>query len=159
MNTPAEQLQTVLVVDDEKQMRDTIKNLLEEQYTILQASEGEDALKILENNNVSLVLTDYKMPGMDGIALCEQLANRYPHIPAIVITAYSSKEVAIDALKTGVFDFIEKPFTREHLLKVVKRGIEYHDLLVERDLYIDRLDNGGDEIIRLSREILKRKYD
>lgn len=116
----------ILVVDDEKNIRFTISQSLESLgFPIQTAVNGEEALKKLEEAEFGLLLLDLKMPGMDGMEVLHRVRDRWPAIPVIIITAYGTIEFAVDAMKLGAVDFIQKPFSpkeiRELVLQVLQR--------------------------------------
>lgn len=115
----------VLVVDDDPGVRYTIKEILEsDNLEVHQAESGEKALRLLATQPVELVITDLRMPGMDGMALLRRLRAE-PHPPRVLmITAHGSERLAVDAVKAGVYDYFKKPFQVEELLGVVRRAIE-----------------------------------
>ncbi len=108
---------TILIVDDESDVRDFVGEELEDEYNILQAKDGGEALEMLDRHNVSLVISDLMMPGIDGISLCRKIKEniKYCHIPIIVLTAKVSMQAHIDALDSKADAFIEKPFATEQL--------------------------------------------
>lgn len=108
---------TILIVDDESDVRDFVGEELEDEYNILQAKDGSEALEMLDKHNVSLIISDLMMPNIDGISLCRKIKEsiKYCHIPIIVLTAKVSMQAHIDALDSKADAFIEKPFSTEHL--------------------------------------------
>ncbi len=113
---------TILVVEDNHEMRDFICRLLERRYSVLQAANGNEALEIIENNPVSLVISDVMMPDMDGFELCKTLKSdiRLSHIPIILLTAKVTLQSKIEGIELGANDYIEKPFSTEYLLARVE---------------------------------------
>lgn len=111
----------ILVVDDEQEMLVNYNRILSRAgYSVKTVLSGNDALGILEtDSSFTLAICDLNMPGMDGITLVKRLKEKHPYLPVIMVTGYGSLEQGIEAIKTGVFDFIEKPFSREKLLKSV----------------------------------------
>jgi len=115
----------ILVVDDERDIREGIERILKRMgYLVLKASQGNEALEILENESVDLAILDLKMPGMDGMELHQRIRDIDENIIVIIITGYATIETAIEAMKQGVYDFIPKPFEPEHLRIVVRRAHE-----------------------------------
>ena len=110
-------LHTVLVVEDDPEMRGYLAKELSEQYNILVAPNGEDALQLVESQRVDLIVSDIMMPGIDGIALCNRIKSttEYCHIPVILLTAAVGMETRIDTLEAGADGYIEKPFAIELL--------------------------------------------
>lgn len=122
---------TVLIVEDEKTARDALKKALVKKYNVLSAADGEEGLKLALANDVDLVLTDEKMPKMSGIELLHALRSRIPGIEVIMITAYGSVEMAVEAMKEGAADFIEKPLNLKQLRIRVEKALEKQDLYRE----------------------------
>ena len=115
----------VLVVDDDAGVRYTLREILEaEGLAVEEAGDGADALALWEARPAPLVVTDLRMPGMDGMALLRALAAR-PHPPrVVVITAHGSERQAVEAMKAGAHDYFRKPFETEELLAVVRRALD-----------------------------------
>ena len=111
-------LHTVLVVEDDPEMRGYLAKELSEQYNVLVAANGEDALQLVENQRVDLIVSDIMMPGIDGVALCNRIKSttEYCHIPVILMTAAVGMETRIETLEAGADGYIEKPFAIELLL-------------------------------------------
>ncbi|MGI8543137.1 MAG: sigma-54-dependent transcriptional regulator [Aridibacter sp.] len=124
--------QTVLVVEDEELMRSILRQLLEaEGYDVLTADSAENALEIYPSNNVAATLTDIKMSGMDGLDLLDNLKAIDENAIVIIMTAYSSVDTAIAALRKGAYDYVTKPFVNEDLLQTVKNAIRTKELFNE----------------------------
>jgi two-component system, probable response regulator PhcQ len=125
----------VLVVDDEADFLSSMRRLLrKEPYTLLTAESGKAALELLKRNEVSLVMSDYLMPGMDGLALLKEVRLRYPRIITIMLTALSEVEIAIKAVnEAGVYKFFLKPVEHNDLKLTLIRSLEFVDLTHERD--------------------------
>ena len=116
---------SILVVDDELLIRDLLYDFFHGQgWDIALAENGEKALRILESQKVDLVLTDLKMPDMDGMTLTKQLRESHPEIPVVVMTGYPSVDSAVEALRNKVADYIVKPFNINRLYKVVEAQLQ-----------------------------------
>ena len=116
--------QTVLVVDDEAKMRRLLEIMLTQMdYVVLQAGNGIDALAVLTNHAVDLIITDLKMPQMDGMGLLKQLRQQANNIPVIVVTAYGTVETAVDAMKYGACDYIVRPFELDAVEAAVQQAL------------------------------------
>src|SRR4029453_8894456 len=114
----------VLVVDDEKNQREIYTLILEDDgYQVTAAQSGEQALRFARENQFDLVLTDYKMAGMDGLTLLSELLKLDPSIIVVMMTAHGSVESVKEALRGGAFDYLEKPVDRDQLLKVVQNAL------------------------------------
>jgi two-component system response regulator AtoC len=115
----------VLVVEDDDEIRSALYDALSELgHRVIAESRAEPALLALEQGEVDLVLTDFRMPGMDGIELCARLASDWPNLPVVVMTAFGDLDAAVGALRAGAFDFIPKPFAIERLITVVGRALD-----------------------------------
>lgn len=114
----------VLVVDDEKNQREIYKLILEDAgYEVTTAQSGEQGLRFVRESHFDLVLTDYKMTGMDGLTLLSELLKEDPSILVVMMTAHGTVESVKEALRGGAFDYLEKPVDREQLLKVVESAL------------------------------------
>jgi len=128
----------ILVVDDEDEIRTKLSELLEIQgYDVQASANGADALQVVERDPsaVDIVLTDFKMPGMNGIELAERISQIDSKIIILLITAYSDKETAIAAMRTGVSDFLDKPFTIRDLSFALHKATDRRNILVENERY------------------------
>ncbi|MCX5835775.1 MAG: sigma-54 dependent transcriptional regulator [Deltaproteobacteria bacterium] len=148
----------ILVVDDELNMRLVLKTLLnKEGYEVATASDGLEALKVLKSGDVNVVVTDLKMPRLDGMGLLDRVIREYPSTPVIIITAHGTVATAVDALKKGAFDYITKPFEQDELKRVIQKAIK------TRQLNEDELVFSPDEVDRQgivgSSEAMQRIYD
>jgi len=115
---------SILVVDDEKNQREILETILSgEGYDVTTASSGEAAMKFVESRRFDLVLTDLKMTGMSGLDLLRELTNYDKSIIVILLTAHGSVDSAVDALRLGAFDYLQKPYDREKLLDTVSRAL------------------------------------
>ncbi len=107
----------ILVVDDDHDFRWAIGNVLQAGgYKVTQAQDGEEALRSLEENVPDLILLDYRMPRRDGISVSTDIKKRIPALPIIMITAYAEIKSAVEAIKTGVYDYVAKPIDNNDLL-------------------------------------------
>ena len=115
----------VLVVDDEINMQVVLRAMLKKEgYEVLTARDGLEALKILAGTEVDVVVTDLKMPRLDGMGLLERVMEEYPSTPVIMITAHGTVATAVDALKKGAFDYVTKPFEQDELKNVVLKAVK-----------------------------------
>lgn len=116
---------SILVVDDEKNQREILETILSgEGYDVTTASSGEAAMKFVESRRFDLVLTDLKMTGMSGLDLLKELTNFDKSIIVILLTAHGSVDSAVDALRLGAFDYLQKPYDSEKLLDTVDRALK-----------------------------------
>ncbi|HXW69632.1 MAG TPA: response regulator, partial [Dissulfurispiraceae bacterium] len=110
-------MQTILIVEDKQSMADMLARTLEsEGYTVRLALTVKDGLDSLSREDISAVITDLKLPDGDGIEIVKAVRAGSPFIPAIVMTAFGSIEIAVTAIKKGAYDFITKPFDPDHLI-------------------------------------------
>ncbi|MDY6990101.1 MAG: response regulator [Thermodesulfobacteriota bacterium] len=116
----------ILVVDDELDMLMLLRMIIEDNtdYEVETTNNPSEALKMFSERDYNLVISDLKMPGMDGVELFSELIEMKPGIPVIIITAYGSLETADEAMKKGVSDFITKPFRKDSILFTIKRVLE-----------------------------------
>ncbi len=133
----------LLIVDDEVDMLEGLKRLLSYELRdveILTFSQGRQALRLVRREPVDLVLLDIRMPEMDGLQLLEALRQEDPSLTVIMMTAYGSIEVAVEAMRQGAYDFITKPFDSEALVRTVTKGLERSRLLRENRALRQRLE-------------------
>ena len=122
----------ILVIDDEKPIRNTLQEILEyEDHQVEIASDGFDGLEKAKENKYDIILCDIKMPNMDGIEVLEKLEKVSPDVPVVMISGHGSVETAVEALKKGAYDFIEKPLELNRLLVTIRNALEKKDLVVE----------------------------
>ena len=115
----------ILIVDDELNMRLVLQAMLKKEgYAVTTASNGMEALKILKADQMDIVVTDLKMPKLDGMGLLGEIIRDYPSIPVIIITAHGTIATAVDALKKGAFDYITKPFEQDELKQVIQKAVK-----------------------------------
>ena len=129
-------METILIVDDEKNYPRILGAVLEEEgYEIFTANSGPEALETLEGTDVDLVLTDMKMPIMDGIQLLEKIKAKDPELPVIMMTAHGTVDKAVEAMQKGAYSYILKPFDNERLIIYVSKAISMFGVIKEnRDL-------------------------
>jgi len=122
----------ILVVDDEMIVCESCKRILEEDgYEVETALGGMEAFEKMKQNPFDIVITDLKMPGIDGMEVLRTFRKEYPDAIIIMITGFSTVETAVEAMKLGAFDYISKPFTPDEVSIVVKKAIEQKSLLLE----------------------------
>jgi two-component system response regulator AtoC len=128
-------LNNILIVDDELNMRLVLQAMLKKEgYEVAAASDGLEALKMLKTGPVDVVVTDLKMPNLDGLGLLERMIREYPSVPVIIITAHGTVATAVDALKKGAFDYISKPFEQEDLKNVIRKAVRTRRLNQDESL-------------------------
>jgi DNA-binding NtrC family response regulator len=115
----------ILIVDDELNMLLVLEAMLQKEgYEVTTASNGLEALEILESGEVGVVVTDLKMPELNGLELLDRIVKNLPHIPVIIITAHGTITTAVEALKKGAFDYITKPFDQDDLKNVISKAFK-----------------------------------
>ena len=130
----------ILIVDDTAGIREALQKILtKEGFTVFDAEDGEQAVKILQQHPVALVLTDLKMPKIDGAELLKIAKTISPDIEVVLITGHGTVEIAVDVMKDGAFDFIQKPFNRMTVLKTVRKALEKRALVLENRSLHERL--------------------
>ncbi len=117
---------TIVVVEDEEPVRNLLRDVLCDDYTVLTAENGREALELIHREHPNLVISDLKMPEMDGVELCENIKNNLEtsHIPVILLTAFTDIKDRIRGLKTGADHYFSKPFHSEELLLTIKNDIQ-----------------------------------
>ncbi len=147
---------SILLVDDDPSVRDVLKTLLVEAgYTVYDFGDPEEALKLISQKPIHLVISDIVMPRMDGLTLLRNVRLKNPDLPVILITAYPETDITIEALKHGASDFIIKPFKMEQVLHSVKRALNYYEVILLNKQYNERLEQTVLERTRELREALK----
>jgi len=139
---------TILVVDDEPNYQVVLAEILrDEGFEVYTANSGDQGLPIVQSTDLDLVISDIKMPGMDGIQFLENIKKINRELPVILITAYAEVEMAVEAMRLGAFNYIAKPFSNQALLASVNKAIEHYNLVREikrlRDEVTPRSGFGG----------------
>jgi len=125
-------METILIVDDEKNYLLVLSAVLEDEgYEVLTAPDGAEALAIQKSSDLDLVVTDMKMPGMDGIELLEQIKARDPDLPVIMMTAHGTVDKAVEAMQKGAYSYILKPFDNERLTLFTQKAISTYQVVKE----------------------------
>src|SRR5215831_7050594 len=125
-------LPPVLVVDDEKNMRASLKTVLSsERYDVRAVESAEAAMALLAQEDFLMVITDARLGGMSGYDFLAKARSRWPDLPMLMITAYATPKLAVEAIKAGAVDYLAKPFAPEELLHAVARCAERHRLIQE----------------------------
>ena len=135
---------TVLVVDDDASNRVTLERILRrEGYRLLHAENGREALELVRSDDVDLVLTDLKMPGMSGIDLLKAVRTVSADVEVVVMTAYGTVETAVEAMKEGAYDFATKPLKRLEIVTTCRKALEKRSLLRENRALKEQLHLAG----------------
>jgi two-component system nitrogen regulation response regulator NtrX len=123
---------SILVIDDEAAIRETLKEILEyEKYEVTLAEDGAKGLQLLQKNNFDVILSDVKMPGIDGMELLDRVQALAPDVPMVMISGHGSVEMAIEATKKGAYDFITKPPDLNRLLITLRNAVDRNNLVSE----------------------------
>ncbi|MCL4548818.1 MAG: sigma-54 dependent transcriptional regulator [Bacteroidetes bacterium] len=148
----------ILIVDDEKPIRDSLKMVLDEEgFSTEVAADGEEALQKIQEINFDIVVTDIKMPKLDGMQLLESASKISPETFFIIMTAYASVKTAIDALRQGAFDYLIKPVEFDDLIIRIKRLVNYKKMALENKTLRQRIssDTGFTNLIGKSEPMKK----
>jgi len=147
----------ILIIDDEKSIRNTLQEILEyEKHTVEQATNGQEGLEFIAKNKYDVVLCDIKMPGLDGIEVLDKIMEIAPDLAVIMISGHGNIDTAVEAIKKGAYDFIEKPPDLNRLLVSIKNALERTELVAETRI-LKRKVNGTYDIIGESAAIKKVK--
>ncbi|UZE33683.1 sigma-54 dependent transcriptional regulator [Pseudomonas sp. B21-059] len=131
----------LLVVDDEPKLCDLLSSALSQNgIQVFTAGNGLHALKVLEQEDIDLVISDWRMPGMDGPQLLAEIKQRYPNLPVIVMTAYSTVKNAVQSMRNGAYDYIAKPFDIDELDITVSKALQFRDILKDNQRMRAELD-------------------
>jgi DNA-binding NtrC family response regulator len=122
----------ILIVDDQKSIRNTLKDILEyESHEVILAENGEEGIALFEKDKFDLVLCDIKMPNMDGMEVLDIIMKKNQDIPVVMISGHGNIDTAVEAIKKGAYDFIEKPLDLNRLLVTIRNAQDRKDLVVE----------------------------
>ncbi|MGH8526547.1 MAG: response regulator, partial [Gammaproteobacteria bacterium] len=131
----------LLLVDDEDALRSVVaERLTEEGFEVTQAPDGEAALKALDGFAFDVIISDLRLPGVDGRHVIDQALTRYPGIVAIVVTGYGTVKDAVEVIKAGAADFVAKPFQFDELMHVLTNALEQKRLKSENAYLHQQLD-------------------
>jgi DNA-binding NtrC family response regulator len=123
---------SILVIDDEAAIRETLKEILTyEKYEVTVAEDGTKGLQLLQKNNYDVILSDVKMPGIDGMELLDRVQAIAPDTPMVMISGHGTVEMAIEATKKGAYDFITKPPDLNRLLITLRNAVDRNNLVSE----------------------------
>ncbi len=131
----------ILVVDDEKDMLTLLTRIITEKsdYDVVASHDPLKAVEIMKNQHIDMVITDLKMPKMDGIALLEHTKKNQPDVVVVVMTAYATIETAVEATQKGAFDYIAKPFRKERILLTINNAMKLQSLSLENNALLKSL--------------------
>jgi len=151
-------METILIVDDEKNYLVVLEALLaQEGYEIHASDNGPEALRLFRDSDIDLVITDMKMPGMNGMELLEACKKARPEVPVIMMTAFGTIEKAVEAMKKGAYDYFTKPFQNEELKLTIRKALENYRLIRENRLLTEALSDRSryGNIVGKSQSMLK----
>ncbi len=162
---------SILAVDDELPITEVIRRKLTHAgYSCVTASNAEDALKILHTQPFALMITDIRMPGMNGVELLQKVRGIYPDMMVVMLTGVSEAETAISSMRQGAFDYILKPFDLDKLVLTIQRALDHRKLVIQNREYRKNLEKKVEErthqlkqqhkhLRRLHQELMKSFYD
>jgi putative two-component system response regulator len=151
-------MEKILVIDDELAPRESIRMVLKDLYAVSTAEGAHEGIDMIDVDPVDLIVMDIKMPRMDGITALQEIKKKHPDTEVILLTAYASLETARDAIRYGAFDYLIKPFDKDDVLAVVKKGLAKRrtntGLKKERDTLLDRATYLEDQVNSARSKIL-----
>ncbi len=146
----------ILVIDDELSIRNTLKEILEyEKYEVVLAEDGVEGLELFENNDFEIVLCDIKMPKMDGMEVLDNIFKKTSEVPVIMITGHGTIDTAVETIKKGAYDFIEKPLDLNRLMITIRNALDKSDLITETKVLKKKISKTYDII---GESAAKKKY-
>jgi diguanylate cyclase (GGDEF)-like protein len=131
---------TILIIDDDDQIRSLLKELLKDEYECVDVSSAEEALAVLGSVNFDLVISDIQMPGISGLDLVPRILDHTPETVVVMISGQQGIESAIEAMHVGAFDYVTKPLDLRHVRAAVRRAVAHHKLLHEKQQYENHLE-------------------
>ncbi|HCE68280.1 MAG: Fis family transcriptional regulator [Geobacteraceae bacterium GWC2_55_20] len=136
---------TILIIDDDTSLRRVLEyNLQEAGYAVAAAASGEEGLRLFDEVAPALVITDMKMPGMDGMQVLKAVKERSPETLVIIVTAFGTVDIAVEAMKSGAHDYITKPFNRDELRMTVAKALRFTGLAAENKRLKSELSDRSD---------------
>ncbi|MCC7051252.1 MAG: sigma-54-dependent Fis family transcriptional regulator [Bacteroidia bacterium] len=152
----------ILIIDDERAIRNTLREILEyEKFTVDDASDGAEGIKLIEKNKYDLILSDIKMPKMDGLEVLERVLSITPETPVVIISGHGNIETAVEALKKGAYDYIAKPIDMNRLLVTTRNALDKKQLVSETKNLKKKINKtfemvGDSEAIQQIKELIER---
>ena len=134
----------LLVIDDEPDVCDSVHDLLRREFRVLKATSAQEGYRLMQDEEVHIVMTDQRMPNVTGVELLKNVRHRHPHAVRVLFTGFADLEAIIEAINQGhIFKFLKKPWQPEELLSIVREAAKEYDRIVDRD----------EEFVRLRAEI------
>ena len=152
----------ILVIDDEKSIRNTLKEILTyEGFEVVEAQDGMEGLKFVEKEKFDIILSDIKMPKMDGIEVLEKLQELSPETPVVMISGHGNIDTAVEAIRKGAFDYISKPLDLNRMLVTIRNAMDRSSLVKEtktlkRKIYKTTEIVGESEPIQVIKEMIDK---
>ncbi|MEJ5363728.1 MAG: response regulator [Desulfosoma sp.] len=147
----------ILIVDDDEVYRDVLKDAIGEENTELSlAASGEEALELLQSSPFDILITDLNMPGIDGLTLLKRARQLYPDILTLIITGYGSLESAVEAIRSGAYDYIQKPFRIDEVAVSTRNAVDRVRILRERQALLEELEKAYLRLQQLEGEARKK---
>ena len=141
----------ILVVDDDAEVRESVSSLISAHgFCVSSCENAKAALAQLQENRILVVLTDINMPAISGIELLDMVRHAYPQVPVILMTACAELDIAIEAIRTGAFNFVTKPYKSAYLIQVIEKAVQYYRLREIEKNYQTMLE---DTVIRRTKEL------
>ena len=145
---------TILVVDDEADVVQSVKDLLRLDYNVLGVTRAEEAVTLMQEHEVDVVMTDQRMPEMTGVELLTRLKGPYPEATRLLFTGYADIRAVIEAINQGnVYRYITKPWDPDELQTIIREACERHDLIVQRRTLTDALEKKNAELETANKEL------
>jgi len=146
----------ILIVDDDPKIRQLLEDRLKaNNFTVFQAENGLKGLDVIEKVDPDLMLLDLQMPKMNGLEMLKHVTIEYPKLIVIILTAFSTIEGAIEAMKLGAYDFLPKPCKPDHILVIVRKALSQKGLIEENQFLRNEIENQYKMIVGNSEEMLK----
>src|SRR5215213_5929083 len=147
---------TILVVDDEPDVVKSVQDLLRFDYRVLGATSADEGLRIMEGNEVHVVMTDQRMPETTGVEFLTHVRGEHPEAIRLLFTGYADIRAVIEAINQGnVFRYLTKPWDPDELQAIIRQGCERYDMIVERKSLMDELKQKNEELQQSNDELIK----
>lgn len=157
METGREEIR-ILFVDDEENILSALKRVfLDDNYTILTASSGMEGINILEHEHIQLVISDYRMPSMNGVEFLTEVCKRWPNTVRIVLSGYADTNAVVDAINKGqIYKFIPKPWNDKKLKAAIANSIEMYLYLKKKEELVGKLRAENEELLNANQDLKRR---